>query len=211
MTTRYKYAHHDFPRVFLSLQPDKRPSAPREELVTPAGTSLRNDARAPSAGPPRTHCQAFPARAEHVSEARKFLAVALANCQVAEDAVLCLSELASNSVIHSASRQPGGTFTVRAEIRHGDHVRIEVHDAGGPWTGRAHSDGRPHGLDIVRALAADCGVSGDALTGRTVWARLDWPAPQHRPPDADRSAGTARSLPSPQGPNQATNGRNPHD
>lgn len=33
----------------------------------------------------------------------------------ASDALLCLSGLAANWVLHSNSRRPGGTFTVRAE------------------------------------------------------------------------------------------------
>jgi len=43
--------------------------------------------------------------------------------------------------------------------------------AGHPGTG----DGRPHGLAIVRNLAADSGTDGNALTGWIAWARIDWP------------------------------------
>jgi anti-sigma regulatory factor (Ser/Thr protein kinase) len=117
----------------------------------------------------------FWARPDQVREARRFVQGVLAGCPVSDDTVLCVSELASNGVVHSASRRPGGTFTVSAEIRHGDHVRVEVRDAGGRWNQRADGDGRPHGLDIVRALAADFGIAGDALTGWIVWARIDWP------------------------------------
>ncbi len=53
------------------------------------------------------------------------------------------------------SRKPDGMFTVYAEIRRGDYVRIEVRDDGGPWDEHPHADGRPHGLAIVRELAAD--------------------------------------------------------
>lgn len=97
-------------------------------------------------------------------------------CPVADDAVLCLSELASNSVVHSASRQPGGTFTVRARVREGEYVRIEVEDAGGPWNEHAHGDSRLHGLGIVRELAGSCGIRGNASTGWIAWAQLSWPA-----------------------------------
>ena len=82
-------------------------------------------------------------------------------------------ELATNAVLHSASRNPGGTFTVRAAI-FDDHVRIEVEDNGGTWDEHPHSDSRPHGLDIVRELAADCGRDGSPLTGWVAWARLEW-------------------------------------
>ena len=79
-----------------------------------------------------TWIHVFPARAEQVRHARRFLALALDDCPMAEEIVLCLSELASNSVLHSASREAGGCFTVRAEIHHGERVRIEVRDDGGP-------------------------------------------------------------------------------
>ena len=125
----------------------------------------------------QAYSQVFPARADRIRAARSFLAATLEGLPVADDAVLCLSELATNSVIHSDSRRPGGTFTVGVDVRPGDHVRIEVHDAGGTWTEDAHRDGRPHGLDIVRTLAADSGIDGDALTGWIVWARIDWPPP----------------------------------
>jgi two-component sensor histidine kinase len=126
------------------------------------------------ATPPRKHEQVLPARPDQVRVARAFLANVLADCPAADDAIMCISELAGNSCLHSASGKAGGTFTVRAEVHEGDYVWIEVEDGGGPWDQRAHSDGRPHGLDIVRALAADSGIDGDPLTGWTVWARLNW-------------------------------------
>ncbi len=116
----------------------------------------------------------FPARPDQVSQARRFLAQALEGCPAVDDAVLCLSELASNSVLHSSSRRPGGAFTVHAEIQPGGYVRVEVRDEGGPWDERPRPDGRPHGLAIVRSLAADSGTDGDALNGWIAWARLDW-------------------------------------
>ncbi len=128
-----------------------------------------------AAAPAQTWTREFPARPDQVGQARRFLALALDGCPVTDDAVLCLSELASNSVLHSDSRRPGGTFTVRAEVRHGDHVRVEVRDEGGPWDGCPRADGRAHGLAIVRSLAADSGTDGDALAGWIAWARLDWP------------------------------------
>jgi serine/threonine-protein kinase RsbW len=126
----------------------------------------------------RTWYREFPARPEQVGQARRFLALALKGCPVADDAVLCLSELAANSVLHSRSRRPGGTFTAGAEVRDGDYVRVEVRDEGGPWDEHRGADGRPHGLAIVRHLAAACGTDGDALTGWIAWARIDWPGPE---------------------------------
>jgi hypothetical protein len=117
----------------------------------------------------------FQARADQVREAREFLRAALEGCPAAGDAILCISELATNAVLHSDSRKAGGTFTVRVEIHQGDYLWVEVEDNGGRWNQRAHPDGRPHGLDIVAALTAESGIDGDPITGWACWARLDWP------------------------------------
>jgi hypothetical protein len=92
---------------------------------------------------------------------------------MADDVILCASELAANAALHSNSRLPGGTFTVRAAIRPGHHVRIEIEDNGGPWTS-ATSDARHHGLDIICIVANEWGIDGD-YAARTAWARFDWP------------------------------------
>jgi anti-sigma regulatory factor (Ser/Thr protein kinase) len=122
---------------------------------------------------PLAWSRAFPATASQVREARRFLAGVLQGCPAADDAILCVSELATNCCLHSASREPGGRFTVHAEI-HSDYARIEVADDGGPWENHAHCDGRKHGLGIVSELAADWGREGSPLTGWIVWARLEW-------------------------------------
>lgn len=145
----------------------------------PAAPARKVDAHVNGHGPscevPITkHLRQFPAVPAQVRAARRFLAAILAGCPVADDVILCLSELASNCVVHSASREPGGQFTVRVEVAESHYVRIELHDDGGPWIQQASADDRPHGLDIVRGLAAEFGVSGDALAGWISWARLDW-------------------------------------
>src|SRR5260370_31773136 len=121
--------------------------------------------RATVATPHRKREQVLPARPDQVRVARAFLATVLADCPAADDAITCISELATNAVLHSGSRKAGGTFTVRAEIHEGNYVWIEVEDHGAAWNQHPHRDGRPHGLDIVRALAADSGVDGDPITG----------------------------------------------
>jgi hypothetical protein len=118
----------------------------------------------------------FPARADQVRLVRKFLADALEGCPAADDVLLCVSELASNSVLYSDSRKPGGTFVVRAEICRGSRVRVEVRDDGGRWDELAHTDGRPHGLAIVGTVAAESGIDGSASAGWTAWALIDWSA-----------------------------------
>jgi two-component sensor histidine kinase len=87
--------------------------------------------------------------------------------------VLCLSEVATNAVVHSNSRGAGGRFTVSAQL-HGDGaLRIEVEDQGGRWVERAKPEGQRHlGLMIVRELASAWGVEGDGLDCRRVWFEL---------------------------------------
>jgi anti-sigma regulatory factor (Ser/Thr protein kinase) len=118
----------------------------------------------------------YPADAEHIGQVRTDLRGLLAGCPVADDVILCVSELATNAILHSDSRQLGGKFTVRAEVIPRSYARIEVEDSGGPWLRTSldpgHSRGR--GLDIVSALAADWGVDGDHHA-RIVWARFEWP------------------------------------
>jgi serine/threonine-protein kinase RsbW len=115
----------------------------------------------------------FPATAQQVGEARRLLAAVAEGCPGADDALLCLSELATNALLHSRSREPGGSFTIRAQ-RHGIHLRAEVSDQGGPWApptppGPAALNGR--GLAIVDHIAQAWGRSGDE-TGWTVWFEI---------------------------------------
>ncbi len=142
--------------------------------MTPAGSGLCGGGNAALAPPPRTREQVFPARPEQVGAARRLVAGLLAGTPVADDAILCVSELAGNCVSHSVSGYCGGTFTVRAEVHDGDYVWLEVTDQGGTWR-RSVPDGRVHGLEIVRRLASESGVAGSAFSGWEAWARLDWP------------------------------------
>jgi len=115
-------------------------------------------------------------RPEHVRQARADARDLLAGCPAADEVILCLSELAANAVVHSNSRRPGGTFTVRIGSRPGAYIRIEVEDGGGPWLAPAPDPGSGRGLDIIGALAAEWGIA-TGPAGRTVWARFDWPTP----------------------------------
>jgi anti-sigma regulatory factor (Ser/Thr protein kinase) len=114
-------------------------------------------------------------RPEHVRQARADARDLLAGYPVADEVILCLSELATNAVLHSRSRRPGGTFTVRIETRPGAYIRVEVEDDGGPWLAPAPDPGSGRGLDIIGALAAEWGAA-TSPAGRTVWARFDWPS-----------------------------------
>ena len=121
----------------------------------------------------RTSGVTYPGSIEHVSAVRADLRALLHDCPRADDVILCASELAGNAVLHSHSRLPGGTFTVRATVIPSYYVRIEVEDNGGLWTPTVRDPTQHHGLDIVRALASECGIDGDR-DGRTIWTRFDW-------------------------------------
>jgi anti-sigma regulatory factor (Ser/Thr protein kinase) len=121
-----------------------------------------------------TCSRTFRGRADQVSQARAFLLRVLEGCRLAEDAVVICSELCTNAVLHSGSARPGGQFTVRAEVREGDYVWIEVEDQGGRWAECGGSVEAGRGLEIVAGLADYWDVRGDDLA-RVVCARLDWP------------------------------------
>ena len=108
-----------------------------------------------------------------VSQARRFVAERTDDLSPAvRDALeLCVSELASNCVLHAVTRY---SVTV---IRVDDCVRIEVADVGlGSVQPRNPSDNdlRGRGLRIVAALADSWGVRpADRPPGKTVWAVFD--------------------------------------
>jgi len=127
------------------------------------------------ADPITEYQQTYPGRADRVRHVRRHLAEHLGGFPAADDALLVLSEFATNAILHSRSR--GGHFTVHVALSR-DSVRLECQDAGGVWRGR-HSrqhdhDARPHGLDIVEALTGPDGWGTERTPdgGRVVWARL---------------------------------------
>jgi serine/threonine-protein kinase RsbW len=122
--------------------------------------------------PDLARSRSFPGRAEFVREARRFVGGIMHGWPAAEDAVLCLSELAANAVAHSDSGKPGGEFTVRVAIA-GDRVRVEVEDQGGRWDCSPREGGQHgRGLLIVCRLATGWGVISDGEISRIVWFEL---------------------------------------
>ena len=150
-------------------------------MGTGEGAAVGAPGRASAATGPRTCVRSFRGSPDQVGEARRFLAQVLGDCPTARDAVACLSELVTNSVLYSNSRRPRGRFTVRACLRPAAGLRVEVEDEGGPWEHRpGHDDQRGRGLAIVEALSTDWSVSGDG-TSRTVWFEIGGdhpPAPE---------------------------------
>ena len=101
----------------------------------------------------------------------------------ADELVLLASELATNAIMHTKSGGPDATFTLRAEVHHGDYVRMEVEDQGGGWlchdgaADDADPDEHGRGLAIVEAIAGDenWGIrTGAAPESCVVWVRLAW-------------------------------------
>jgi anti-sigma regulatory factor (Ser/Thr protein kinase) len=108
--------------------------------------------------------------------------------------MLLVSELVTNSVLHSRSRRPGGTVTV-AVCAGPTSVLIQVRDDGGPAEpqlpaarrGAEGTAGAEHGygLLLVDALAETWGTSA-TTDGRVTWCRLaidrvDDSTPRHCP------------------------------
>jgi anti-sigma regulatory factor (Ser/Thr protein kinase) len=127
----------------------------------------------------------FAGRPESAGEARRWLARHLAGFPAIEDAQLLVSEMVTNSLLHSRSRLDGGKVRVRLVTSPGAFVRVEVRDDGPvPVTGRAAgaAAGEPaengHGLVLVAELADSWGTDGRGLA----WFRLDWPAVPARQP-----------------------------
>jgi anti-sigma regulatory factor (Ser/Thr protein kinase) len=144
------------------------------ELIT---SGLPESAKEPAARPVAE--RVFPGREDQVAEARQFIKRALDGCPVVEDAILCVSELATNALLHSASGN-GGHFKITVE-RGESSVRVAVSDNG--------SAGKPairvldatseqgRGLALVELVASQWGESGDER-GRSVWFELGWDAAQ---------------------------------
>jgi serine/threonine-protein kinase RsbW len=115
----------------------------------------------------------FPGRPDEVRTARRFVAKSLNGCSTAGDAVLLVSELATNAVAHSRSGR-GGSFTVTVIHRAGD-VRVQVADQGGIWApGESDRGENKRGLLVVFTLARACGITGDD-SGRVAWFELRCP------------------------------------
>jgi serine/threonine-protein kinase RsbW len=117
----------------------------------------------------------YPGMTNQLRYVRADLRAVLGDRPAADDVILCASELAANAVLHSRSRLPCGTFTVKVAVVGGGCIHIEVEDDGGLWSdGATVTEAGRHGLDIIQALACKWGTHGDA-SGRVVWAEFGWP------------------------------------
>jgi anti-sigma regulatory factor (Ser/Thr protein kinase) len=112
----------------------------------------------------------FRAELSQVREARGYLARAMGGSPARDDAVACLSELATNAVVHSRSGR-GGSFTVEVS-RGAGRWRVAVADEGGRWQHQPNGDGASgRGLAVVTGLAARWRIDGGSL-GRVAWFEI---------------------------------------
>ncbi|SDL12966.1 ATP-binding protein [Streptomyces indicus] len=109
-----------------------------------------------------------------VPAARQFTREALADWEWPDpdDLLLCVSELATNALLHGVP--PGRGLLLRL-YEDGDVLRVEVHDsgAGEPRIPDAADEGG-RGLRIVEALADKWGVAARD-PGKTVWCEFGRP------------------------------------
>ncbi|MEO3852972.1 ATP-binding protein [Streptomyces sp. B8F3] len=115
----------------------------------------------------------FEARPESVGQARSFTTEALIGWGLpdrAEDIQLCVSELATNALVHGTT--PGHGFLIKLDADE-EAVRMEVHDSR-----RQHPEARQatamdtsgRGLILVNALADGWGVEERTPFGKIVWS-----------------------------------------
>jgi anti-sigma regulatory factor (Ser/Thr protein kinase) len=123
----------------------------------------------------RPRRRVFPGRADQIAHARDFTRRVLGGCPVLDEAVLLVSELATNAVEHTATGN-AGRFDVT--ICQGQtSLLITVKDDGSgktPLPRPAHAlaeDGR--GLGMVDSIANHWGHYGNEH-GRMVWFELCW-------------------------------------
>jgi anti-sigma regulatory factor (Ser/Thr protein kinase) len=148
-------------------------SAPHHLSVAPG--VLDADARGPTRWTVAV-TRAFPGRPDQVSRAREFVRQVLGPVPVADEAVLLVSELCTNALLHTGSGA-GGSFEV-AVYRRSFWLRVEVRDDGSGQLPVARQpadslveDGR--GLGLVELVAERWGHSGDRR-GRSVFFELRW-------------------------------------
>lgn len=116
----------------------------------------------------------FPGEEGQLGVLRRWLASLLPESPARDDLATVATELASNTLRHTASGR-GGWFAVEITW-HEPVVRVAVADGGGPTEPQVIEDpaaehGR--GLLVVRGLSVRTGVSGDHR-GRLVWADVRW-------------------------------------
>jgi len=146
--------------------------------------------------------RAFPGTPRQVGAARRFVASLLDGSPFCDDAVVVVSELFTNALLHTNSGKPGGLVVVQV-TRWLLGVRVAVTDQGSakrPVIGDGGSCQQAaesgHGLYLVSCLAEHLGWHDDP-SGRTICAVLGTRPPEHRQPEPRDQAGESSRLPQP--------------
>lgn len=116
----------------------------------------------------------FPGEERQLGVLRRWLASLLPESPARDDLTTVATELATNTIRHTASGR-GGWFAVEITW-HEPVVRVAVADGGGPTEPRVIEDlsaDQGRGLLLVRGLSVRTGASGDQR-GRLVWADVRW-------------------------------------
>jgi serine/threonine-protein kinase RsbW len=152
------------------MSPSAQPAATLAQFAVQGAALVANPRR-----------RVFPGRPEQVAHARRFTARVLDGCPVADDVILCVSELASNAIAHTRTGQ-GGSFQV-VVWRGPDSACVAVIDDGAR-TRPAPSRTAPeelaesgHGLAVIQELTACWGHhrhQDGSWQGGVVWFRIDW-------------------------------------
>ncbi|MFE2642632.1 ATP-binding protein [Streptomyces nigra] len=122
--------------------------------------------------------RSFERTPQSVGQARKFVTFAV-GCHVdigrSDDICSCVSEMASNALLHTS--ESAGGFTVRVCVDQHGCVRLEVHDHDRDTVAlsmrRSPSDDATggRGMFIVEHLSDDWGVEKSS-TGKLVWSQF---------------------------------------
>ena len=139
------------------------------DSATPAAASQQDASH--SGGTVRCRLT-LPGRPDRVREARSLVAKALGDLPSRlDDAVLMTSELVTNAVLHTNSRQPDGTVMITV-LESGGGVRVEVADSGSELSAPVVRAERFSvgglGLFLVQNLADQWGYLRNE-SGTTVW------------------------------------------
>lgn len=114
--------------------------------------------------------RAFPGRADQIAHARDFTKRMLGPCRMTDEAVLLVSELATNALEHTSTAD-GGQFRVTV-CRYATSLLIGVSDNGSaktPEPGPLDPESETgRGLGLVELIADRWGYCGGEH-GRTVW------------------------------------------
>jgi anti-sigma regulatory factor (Ser/Thr protein kinase) len=121
--------------------------------------------------------RSFPGHYSHLSHARTLIARFAHGYPAADDVILLVSELCANAVTHSASGQPGGTFTIRARRCGTTCVYAEVEDQGSTWNGNLTTARSPHGLYLLQQLSTHSGTR-PGPHGWITWLTITRTTPQ---------------------------------